>query len=131
MTPTRVRHGFTLIELLIVMLIIGVLAAVAIARFGTAKEKAYRVTMESDLRNLLSAQLAFHGSQEPPLWAQSIAELGNRFTPSAGVTVIMPNVTGTGFGAIATHSATTTRCAVFIGDAVTAPATVEGQIVCE
>lgn len=131
MTVAPARRGFTLMELLIVMIVIGVLAAIAVARFGTAKERAYRITMESDLRNLMSAQLAFHGSQEPPLWAQSLAELGDRFKPSAGVTVTMPNVTGTGFGAIARHSATRVRCAVFVGDAVTPPATLDGQIACE
>jgi len=54
------RKGFTLIELLIVVVIIGVLAAIAIPKFANTKQKAIKSAMISDLRNLATAQEAFY-----------------------------------------------------------------------
>ncbi len=48
----RRRTGFTIIELLIVVLIIGILAAIAITKFGESKRRAYLTAMKSDLRGL-------------------------------------------------------------------------------
>ena len=53
------RRGFTLIELLIVVVIIGILAAIAIPKFASTKGKAYIASMKSDLRNLVTAEEAF------------------------------------------------------------------------
>ncbi|MDE3151818.1 MAG: prepilin-type N-terminal cleavage/methylation domain-containing protein [Gemmatimonadota bacterium] len=53
------REGFTLIELLIVVVIIGILAAIAIPKFAATKDKAYITAMKSDLRNLVTAEEAF------------------------------------------------------------------------
>src|SRR3989442_3296985 len=53
------RKGFTLIELLIVVVIIGILAAIAIPKFANTKAKAYIASMKSDLRNLVTAENAY------------------------------------------------------------------------
>ncbi len=55
----QTRRGFTLIELLIVVVIIGILAAIAIPKFANTKSKAYVTAMKSDLRNLTTAEEAF------------------------------------------------------------------------
>jgi prepilin-type N-terminal cleavage/methylation domain-containing protein len=53
------REGFTLIELLIVVVIIGILAAIAIPKFANTKDQAYGAQMRSDLKSLVTVQESF------------------------------------------------------------------------
>src|SRR5437868_12268312 len=58
------RKGFTLIELLIVVVIIGILAAIAIPKFANTKEKAVLASMKSDLRNLVTAEEGYFSDNQ-------------------------------------------------------------------
>ncbi len=58
--PRDNRKGFTLIELLIVVVIIGILAAIAIPKFQAVRMKGYRAAMMADLRNLASLQELYY-----------------------------------------------------------------------
>src|SRR4026209_1995473 len=53
------RKGFTLIELLIVVVIIGILAAIAIPKFAATKDKAKLASVKTDVRNLMTSQEAY------------------------------------------------------------------------
>ncbi len=108
------RKGFTLIELLIVVVIIGILAAIAIPKFSNTKEKAYVAAMKSDLRNLVTAEESYFADN---LTYGSIANLGTAYTSSQGVTVATSAVTATGWSASATHTGTAQACTLALGAA--------------
>ncbi len=55
------RSGFTLVELLIVVIILGVLAAIAIPQFSTSSEDAKLSALDTDLSHLRNAiELYYH-----------------------------------------------------------------------
>ena len=83
------RKGFTLIELLIVVVIIGILAAIAIPKFANTKSKAYVTAMKSDLRNLVTAEEAFFCDSTYYTTA-TVLVAKNSFKNSSGVGVVGP-----------------------------------------
>jgi prepilin-type N-terminal cleavage/methylation domain-containing protein len=120
------KKGFTLIELLIVVVIIGILAAIAIPKFANTKEKAYIASMKSDLRNLVTAQEAYF-SDNNSSYAASTTAMGTNYKASSGVTVTINSSTNTGWTASASQSSTTKTCTLSLGGG----STNEGVPVCQ
>ena len=123
------RKGFTLIELLIVVVIIGILAAIAIPKFATTKEKAYVAAMKSDLKNLATAQESYFSDYNTYASLANIQLAPYSWAPSGGAatTATMPVANATGWSATITDSrvatANTNQCGVFAGGATTPDAT--------
>ena len=121
-------RGFTLIELLIVVVIVGILAAIAIPKFAKTKQKAYVAQMKSDLKNLATAEEAYF--YDSTAYTTSLAALNN-FRSSTAVTLTVLEATPMGWSAEAVHSQTSRSCYLFNG--IAAPdgnATVAGKITC-
>lgn len=125
------RKGFTLIELLIVVVIIGILAAIAIPKFANTKQKAVVASMKSDLRNLVTAQEAFFSDNND--YAGSVAATQTNglagagavaFTPSTGNVLVLTYVDAAGWSATMTNPAVTgspATCGIFTGPVGNAP----------
>jgi len=112
----RDNKGFTLIELLIVVVIIGILAAIAIPKFSATREKAYFAAMKSDLKNLSAQEEIYYSDNYS--YSSSTTDLA--FANSEGVTVTISAGTA-GWSASATHSAlgNSRGCAMYYGTGYT------------
>ena len=90
------KKGFTLIELLIVVVIIGILAAIAIPKFANTKDKAYVAAMKSDLRNMATYEEQY-AADNAGAYFSGVATVGaplQGFTPSQNVTVTVTAAAG-------------------------------------
>ena len=122
---TRIRKGFTLIELLIVVVIIGILAAIAIPKFANTKTKAYTAAMKSDLRNLVTAEEAYFS--DSGVYATDTAKgtnPGMKYKTSTGVVMNLPGDIKIGAGywsATVTHTQIPAPFACGIGINTTNP----------
>jgi type IV pilus assembly protein PilA len=107
---SRNKKGFTLIELLIVVVIIGILAAIAIPKFANTKDKAYVAAMKSDLRNLATYEEQYAADFNGAYFAGNGTAQG--FTPSQNVTVsaTLSGTTPPTWTATASHSQSAKTC---------------------
>src|SRR5258706_11820078 len=90
MRTQRTRRGFTLVEILIVVVILGILAAIVIPKFTNASVEAKRSTLTSTLHSLRSQielYMLQHGDAPPAL-------TGADWTPLTGPTTFSGQPTG-------------------------------------
>src|SRR6266700_2859747 len=123
------RKGFTLIELLTVVVIIGILAAIAIPKFANTKLKAYLAEMKSDLRNLVTAEEAYFADSIK--YSTTIGAGGVTFSQSTGNTLPAITLTADGWTANITNVNTTKTCSIYIGSTALTLANKEGEPKCQ
>jgi prepilin-type N-terminal cleavage/methylation domain-containing protein len=126
----RAPNGFTLIELLIVVVIIGILAAIAVPKYNASKGESVVATMKADLRNLAVAEEAYSYDHYGYYGGTDLTgQLNMQLSGKNVVTIVRAD--STGWGATASNSLTIKTCALFVGGgAAVAPATVAGVVTC-
>jgi type IV pilus assembly protein PilA len=113
-TMLRNRKGFTLIELLIVVVIIGILAAIALPKFGQTRERAYVSAMQSDMNQARTAmEMCYQdGAGGTPYSYAGCGAIVSAQYPTgqtsftSGVTLTISNESQTDYQMDATHSGT-------------------------
>ncbi|MEP6590944.1 MAG: prepilin-type N-terminal cleavage/methylation domain-containing protein [Gemmatimonadota bacterium] len=118
------RKGFTLIELLIVVVIIGILAAIAIPKFAATKDKAKLASVKTDLRNIIVGQEAYFADYAT--YTGSLPSTIFQPSPNNAATAVADP---TSFTATVTNSSISTNpktCSVVVGSGTTA----DGLILC-
>jgi type IV pilus assembly protein PilA len=105
--PGDGERGFTLIELMVVVLIVGILLAIAIPSFLTARDRAHDRSAQSNLRNALTSEMTlfvdsqtFIASPAPALSASEPTLNWVAAPPGGGRDVSATIVNGNG-GAVA------------------------------
>lgn len=104
--------GFTLVELLVVIVIIGILIAIAIPAFLKFRQNGWESQVKSDLRNAATAAEAYsisHNGSYDKLDNDAPAADGtslqdNGFNPTSEVTIKVDSATSNNFKLSATHA---------------------------
>ncbi len=124
------RKGFTLIELLIVVVIIGILAAIAIPKFASTKDKAKLASVKTDIRNFMTAEEGYF-SDFATYGTYAQLQANQNFTLSSGNASTASAGTASGYSITVGNtsiSGTPASCNVLVGSG--AASTVDGVITC-
>ncbi len=118
MNTSTNRKGFTLIELLMVVVIIGILALTALAKFQGTKDKAYFAALKMDLKGVIRAQEAYYADNQ--IYSTDLVTLN--YAPSQNVTLTITSTGLTkGWSASGVHSsiaAAANSCSIHVGNDV-------------
>ena len=125
------RSGFTLIELLIVVVILGILAAIALLRTNEVTRQAHLSALKSDVRSLALVQEMYH---QKNMQYGGLEDLDG-FRATEGVDVEVTWAASNGFAATGTHANLEgVTCGIYRGPAaagIAGPATEEMVVTCE
>jgi len=109
------RPGFTIIEMFIVMVIIGILAALMVEHIEEVKDHAYTATMQSDLNNLEAAEESYFVDYDTYTGSMPL----DRYMPSANDTYSIVSASVTGWSATVSRLNATglavTTCHIAVG----------------
>ncbi len=128
---TVTKKGFTLIELLIVVVIIGILAAIAIPKFANTKQKAYIAAMKTDLRNLATAEEGYFADHQN--YTTALTDLNTFvYSPSVSAVISSPGGLSGGWSAISSHASlpVTSTCMIAVGSSNLVATIADGQVHC-
>jgi type IV pilus assembly protein PilE len=109
------RNGFTLIELLLVVVVIGILAAFALPKFGDIKVRSYEAAMKNDLRAVVNAQEFYFEDNDTYATVSADLTAAGLWSASQGVAVVISGSDQVGYTATATHAKTDRSCEIEMG----------------